>query len=54
MVGQRLQAARSAYDGAMNKLSESRKYGDTLIGRAEKIRELGAKATKQLPKELLE
>ncbi len=53
-VGQRLQSARVAYDGAMNKLSDSRKFGDTLIGRAEKIKELGAKATKSLPKELLE
>jgi DNA recombination protein RmuC len=38
----------------MNKLNDSKKYGDTLVGRAEKIRELGAKATKSLPKELLE
>ena len=38
----------------MNKLSDSRKYGDTLIGRAERIRNLGAKATKRLPKDLLE
>ena len=38
----------------MNKLHDSRKYGDTLVGRAERIRELGAKASKRLPKEFLE
>ena len=53
-IGQRLDMAQNAYHDAMNKLNDSKKYGDTLIGRSEKIRELGAKATKQLPKELLE
>ena len=46
--------AQFAYHDAMNKLNDSKKYGDTLIGRAEKIKELGAKATKNMPKELLE
>ena len=53
-IGQRLEAATKAYDAAMNKLSDSRKFGDTLVGRAEKIRELGAKAAKRLPQNLLE
>ena len=53
-IGQRLDMAQSAYHDAMNKLNDSKKYGDTLIGRAEKIKELGAKATKNMPKELLE
>ena len=53
-IGQRLDMAQTTYHDAMNKLTDSRKYGDTLVGRAEKIRELGAKATKQLPKEFLE
>jgi DNA recombination protein RmuC len=53
-MGQRLGQAQASYHGAMNKLSDSKKYGDTLIGRAEKIKKLGAKATKSLPKELLE
>jgi DNA recombination protein RmuC len=53
-IGQRLDMAQSAYCDAMNKLNDSKKYGDTLVGRAEKIKELGAKATKSLPKELLE
>ena len=53
-IGQRLDLAQAAYSNAMNKLVESRKFGDTLVGRAEKIRELGAKASKQLPQELLD
>ncbi len=51
-VGSKLDAAQGAWQGAMNKLSDSKKYGDTLMGRAEKIRELGAKASKKLPKGL--
>lgn len=53
-IGQRLDQTQSAYTDAMNKLLDSRKYGDTLIGRAERIRALGAKATKSLPPEWLE
>lgn len=52
-VGTRLGHAQSAWQGAMNKLSESRKFGDTLIGRAQRIKELGARASKALPGELL-
>jgi DNA recombination protein RmuC len=52
-IGLRLQKAQDSFNEAMNKLTDSRKYGDTLIGRAEKIRELGAKTTKVVPKELL-
>lgn len=36
----------------MNKLSSASRPGDTLIGKAEKIRELGAKNTKNLPFDL--
>lgn len=53
-IGQRLDHAQNAWHGAMNKLSSSTKYGDTLIGRAQKIKELGAKTSKSLPKELLD
>ena len=53
-IGLRLDAAHTAYGDAMTKLSDSRKYGDTLIGRAERIRELGAKTSKRLPKDLLD
>ena len=53
-IGIKLSAAQSVWHGAMNKLSDSKKFGDTLIGRAEKIKKLGAKTSKELPKELLE
>ncbi|HNM26791.1 MAG TPA: DNA recombination protein RmuC [Saprospiraceae bacterium] len=53
-IGSRLTAAQSAYDDAMNKLVNASRHGDTLIGRAEKIRDLGAKASKSLPSDLVE
>lgn len=53
-IGNRLDQAKNAYDAAMNKLSDSKKFGDTLIGRAEKIKELGAKASRQMPRDLIE
>lgn len=52
-VGARLDNARSAWDDAMNKLTNAARPGDTLIGKAEKIRELGARTTKTLPQELM-
>jgi len=52
-IGARLDAAQGAYGDAMNKLHDSAKFGDTLVGRAERIRQLGAKASKRLPEELL-
>ncbi|MDX2133617.1 MAG: DNA recombination protein RmuC [Saprospiraceae bacterium] len=52
-VGARLDAAQGAWSDAMNKLNDSAKFGDTLVGRAERIRQLGAKASKLLPEELL-
>jgi DNA recombination protein RmuC len=51
-VGLKLEHAQTALHGAMNKLSDSKKYGDTLVGRAQRIKELGAKTTKALPKEI--
>ncbi len=53
-IGVRLDHAQNAYQDAMNKLVDSKKFGDTLVGRAEKIKELGARTNKSLPKELLE
>jgi len=53
-IGNRIQQTQAAYGDAMNKLVDSKKFGDTLIGRAEKIKDLGAKTSKQLPNELLE
>lgn len=53
-VGTQLDSARGAYGEAMNKLTDAARPGDTLIGKANKIRDLGAKTTKSLPPELLE
>lgn len=51
-VGRQLDQAQTAYQSAFNKLNQSTKFGDTVIGRAERIRELGANATKRLNKNL--
>jgi DNA recombination protein RmuC len=53
-VGGKLEMAQNAYQDAMNKLSDGQRFGDTLVGRSERIRELGAKNSKNLPKDLLE
>jgi DNA recombination protein RmuC len=53
-VGGKLELAQNAYQDAMNKLSDGQRFGDTLVGRSERIRELGAKTSKNLPKDLLE
>jgi DNA recombination protein RmuC len=53
-IGQKLSSAQSSYHDAMNKLTDGKRMGDTLIGRAEKIKQLGAKTSKQLPKELVD
>ena len=52
-IGRRLNMANGAYEDAMHKLTDGKRFGDTLIGRAEKIRELGAKNTKTMPPELI-
>jgi DNA recombination protein RmuC len=48
-VGDRLTQARSAYDTAHNRLSSGK---GSLVGRVEGLRQLGAKARKQLPANL--
>jgi DNA recombination protein RmuC len=53
-VGRRLEDADKEYKGAMNKLFDSPKKGDTIIGRIERLKALGAGATKQLPQNLLD
>ena len=45
-VGAKLQQAQSSYDAAHNKLTSGK---GNLVSRAERIRELGAKASKRLP-----
>ena len=52
-IGNKLNNAQDAYNNAMNKLVDSKKFGDTLVGRAEKIKELGARTNKSIPKDLL-
>lgn len=52
-VGQRLEQAQYAYRAAMNKLVQSPHRGTTLIGRVERLKELGAQSSKSLPTELL-
>ena len=51
-IGQKIDDANDSYHDAMNKLKDSKKRGDTLIGRAEKIKELGANTSKSLPPEI--
>ncbi|WP_116124399.1 DNA recombination protein RmuC [Lewinella sp. IMCC34183] len=53
-IGHRLDQAQSSYHNALNKLSTGGKYGGTLIGRAERLRRLGAKTKKRLDNQLLE
>jgi DNA recombination protein RmuC len=50
-LGSRLDTAKKSYDNSMNKLSSGR---GNIILRAEKIRELGVKPSKNVPKNLLE
>jgi DNA recombination protein RmuC len=50
-VGTKLDSAKSSYEGAMNKLSTGK---GNLVSRVEKIKDLGAKADKSLPKNLLD
>ncbi len=50
-VGRKLDSTRQSFDASMNKLSTGK---GNLIRRAEKIKELGAKPTKDLPKNLLD
>ena len=53
-LGRRLESAQKEYNGAMNKRKTSSRAGSTLIGKVEKLRELGATATKRIPNEMLE
>lgn len=50
-IGQRIDQTQTAYRDAMNKLVNSAKFGDTLVGRAERLRALGARNGKALPAE---
>lgn len=53
-IGERLDGAKDVYDRSMNKLFESKKKGDTIVGRIERIKKLGADASKQLPQDVID
>jgi DNA recombination protein RmuC len=50
-VGNRMDQAKSSYEGAMNKLS---KGTGNLVSRTEKIKKLGAKTSKSLPQNIID
>jgi DNA recombination protein RmuC len=50
-IGSKLDSTRKSYDAAFNKLSTGK---GNLVRRAEKIRELGAKSSKELPPQMIE
>ena len=50
-VGNNLKNTQSSYQDAMNKLVEGK---DNLVRKTERLRELGAKTTKQLGQQLLD
>jgi len=47
-IGKSLDASSTSYHNAMNKLSESSKYGDTILGRMENLKKLGANTQKKI------
>ena len=51
-MGRKLQGVQDEYDAAMNKLCKGVKRGGTIVGRIEKLRELGASNTKEVPAHL--
>ncbi len=53
-LGKKLEGTKTDYTNAMNKLTESSRKGDTIVGRMERIKKLGANTTKSLPQNLLD
>lgn len=53
-LGNALQGSKKTYDEAMNKLTSSTRKGDTVVGRIERLRKLGANTTKQIDRRLME
>jgi len=53
-IGERIKATKADYDAAMNKLTTSTKKGDTIIGRMENIKKLGANTSKSLDQRLID
>jgi len=50
-VGNRMDQAKSSYEGAMKKLTEGR---DNLVNKTERIRKLGVKTSKSLPQNIVD
>lgn len=50
-IGKKIDASKQSFDGAMNKLSTGK---GNLLNRAERIRKLGAKTSKELPRTMKE
>lgn len=53
-VGKNIQITQDSYTSAMGKLTESSRRGDTIIGRMERIKVLGANATKNIDQRLVD
>jgi DNA recombination protein RmuC len=53
-VGKKMDEAKKSYGLAMNKLVESSKRGGTVIGRIERLKELGAETSKKLPQSIID
>ncbi|MEN8223127.1 MAG: DNA recombination protein RmuC [Acidobacteriota bacterium] len=51
-IGEKLDTARASYDSAMNKLISGGKKGDTILGRIENLKKLGARTSKEISKKL--
>jgi DNA recombination protein RmuC len=52
-VGEKLESAKKGYADAMNKLIDSKMKGGTIVGKIERIKKLGANATKSIPEKIL-
>ncbi len=53
-VGRNIQGTQDSYTSAMGKLTESSRRGDTIIGRMERIKVLGANANKNIDQRLID
>jgi DNA recombination protein RmuC len=53
-MGKHIYRSREAYHDIMKKLTTGTRRGDTIIGKAEKLRELGVKTEKKFSKDVLE
>ena len=52
-IGKKLDSAKGSYDEAIKKLTEAKRRGDTLIGKAESLKKLGVNASKSLPQDMI-